>query len=307
MTASRDPDRKIRAFLFEGADQLQDQVYDAIRAGVDQRRQRVFIGPWRMPTLNKLIPISVGAAAAIGLLFLGSRFLGSPAPNVGAPTASPVTTASPTPPASTKPSSSVSAGLPQGSFALWRGASGAGQGVSMTVTIAAPGWYGDPGNGILMKHETADPPDGAGLIVFPDGAGWYVPRDPCKWNTTFPDAASTTVDGLITALAAQASRDASAPKAVSVDGHAGKSITLHVPDDANFSTCDGGKFCTLGNPEQSPSDSCYRYHQGPGQTDTLRVVQVNGMLVVIDSAVYAGTPPADAAELDAIVSSTTFK
>jgi hypothetical protein len=171
LTASRDPDSKIRAFLFEGAEQLHDQVYDAIRAGVDQRRQRVLIGPWRMPTLNKLIPIAVGAAAVIGILFLGSRLLGSPAPSVGGPTASPTTTPSPTPPASTKPSSSVSAGVPQGSFALWTGTAGGSQGVPLTVTITAPGWYGDPGNGILMKHENADPPDGAGLIVFPDGAG----------------------------------------------------------------------------------------------------------------------------------------
>jgi hypothetical protein len=50
-----------------------------------------------------------------------------------------------------------------------------------------------------------------------------------------------------------------------------------------------------------------RYHKGPGQIDTLRVVQVDGMLVVIDSAAYAATPLADAAELDAIANSTVFK
>ena len=305
MTASRDPDRMIRAFLSEGAEQMQDQVYDAIRAGVDQRRQRVFMGPWRMPTLNKLVPIAIGAAAVIAVLFLGMRFLGSPGPNVGAPSASPTASPSPTPAATIQPS--TSAGLPRGSYALWKVAAGGSQGVPMTVTIPAPDWYGDLGSGILTKRSNADPPAGAGLIVFPDGAGWFVPADPCKWTSTWPDAASTTVDGIMAALAAQKSRSATTPEAITLDGHAGKAITLHVPDDASFTSCDAGKFCTLGNPEVSPTDSCYRYHQGPGQIDTLSVVEVGGMLVVIDATAYAGTPPADAAELASIVSSTTFK
>ena len=32
MTTSRDPDRLIHAFVREGADQLDDQIYDAVRA-----------------------------------------------------------------------------------------------------------------------------------------------------------------------------------------------------------------------------------------------------------------------------------
>ena len=40
MTASRDPDRLIHDFLFEGEEQLQDQVYDAVRAEIEQKRQR---------------------------------------------------------------------------------------------------------------------------------------------------------------------------------------------------------------------------------------------------------------------------
>ena len=56
MTASRDPDRMIHAFLREGAGQLDDQVYDAVRAEIEQKRQRVVIGPWRMPDMSKLFP-----------------------------------------------------------------------------------------------------------------------------------------------------------------------------------------------------------------------------------------------------------
>src|SRR5688572_10821189 len=97
MTTSRDPDRLIHAFIREGAEQLDDQVYDAVRAEIDQKRQRVVIGPWRVPTMSKLVPIGLGAAAVIAVLFIGSQFMGSPTSNVGgASSAEPTATPSPT-------------------------------------------------------------------------------------------------------------------------------------------------------------------------------------------------------------------
>jgi hypothetical protein len=97
MTTSRDPDRLIHAFLLEGAEQLDDQVYDVVRADIEQKRQRVVIGPWRVPTVSKLLPIGLGAAAVIAVLFIGSRFIGSPSSSVGgAPSAEPTATSSPT-------------------------------------------------------------------------------------------------------------------------------------------------------------------------------------------------------------------
>ncbi len=102
MTASRDPDRMIHAFLFDGEEQLHDQIYDAIRAEIEQKRQRAVFGPWRLPIMNKLVPIGLGAAAVVGVLLLGSRLLGppsgpggqsiepspSPSPSVAAPSPS---------------------------------------------------------------------------------------------------------------------------------------------------------------------------------------------------------------------------
>jgi hypothetical protein len=86
MTAHRDPDRLIHAFLHEGADELHDQVYDAVRADIEHRRQRALIGPWRMPSImNKLVPIGLGAAVVVGALVIGTRLLGAPVPDdVGA-------------------------------------------------------------------------------------------------------------------------------------------------------------------------------------------------------------------------------
>jgi hypothetical protein len=99
MNEHRDPDRLIHAFLMEGQTELADPVFDAVRAGIEQKRQRVVIGPWRLPTMNKLVPIGLGAAAVVVALVIGTQLLGSPASSGvgGAPSAEPTATPSPTP------------------------------------------------------------------------------------------------------------------------------------------------------------------------------------------------------------------
>jgi hypothetical protein len=110
MTASRDPDRLIHTFLFEGEEQLHDQIYDAVRAEIEHKRQRAVVGPWRMPIMNKLVPIGLGAAAVVGVLLIGSQLLGppsgpggqtiepSPSPTATVAAPSPSPTPSPPPP-----------------------------------------------------------------------------------------------------------------------------------------------------------------------------------------------------------------
>jgi len=98
MNARRDPDRLIHAFLMEGQTDLADQVYDAVRSSIERKRQRVVIGPWRTPFMNKLIPIGIGAVAVVMVALVGARLLGTPAPSgpgavptasAASPTASP--------------------------------------------------------------------------------------------------------------------------------------------------------------------------------------------------------------------------
>jgi hypothetical protein len=108
MNAPRDPARMVRAFLMEGQTELADQVYDAVRATVEHKRQRVVLGPWRLPEMNKFVTIGLGAAAVVVALFLGAQFFGSPTGGVGSqPTATllPTPTPEPTPslPASPPP------------------------------------------------------------------------------------------------------------------------------------------------------------------------------------------------------------
>jgi len=99
MTAQRDSDRLISAFLMEGQTELADPVYDAVRATIERKRQRAVIGPWRMPDMTKFLAIGLGSAAVVVALVVGFQLLGPAAPAGvgGAPSATPTATPSPTP------------------------------------------------------------------------------------------------------------------------------------------------------------------------------------------------------------------
>jgi hypothetical protein len=256
--------------------------------------------------VNNTLKVALGAAAVVLIAVVGINLLpggSGPGGAVASPSAAaPSASAAPTPgPSVAAPSSTPEGLLPEGPHALWNVL-----GLTMMATIAAADWYGEPYGGILVKNENTDPPDGAAMIVF--AGDLYVYGDPCQWSGTEPEAPATTVDDLVAALSAQALRDASEPVDITVDGHAGKAITLHVPDDAVFSDCNQGTFgswttSSAGAPGVDP----HRYHQGPGQIDEIWALDVDGVLTVIDWAHYAGTPAADLAELRAIVESITFK
>ena len=298
MTAHHDLDRQLNAFLLDGPTSLPDSSFDAVRDRTEQTRQRVVLGPWRVPTLNKLIPIGLGAAALVVALLLGSRFIGSSSPNVGGPGVDPTPTPTQAAPVA-EPSSAPEGGLPEGPYVL---SAPGGSGPQITLTIPAPGWDGDPTGGTLVKNDQSDPPDGAALIG-PFIGEFHVYGDPCQWSTTMPETPATTVDEFVAAMTAQASRDASAPVDITVDGHAGKSVTLHVPDDAVFSECDQGYFGSWGSGgESTPA----RYHQGPGQIDELWILDMNGELIVLDAMYGAETPAEHVDELRAILGSMKF-
>lgn len=250
-----------------------------------------------------LAAVVVAVAALIGINYLGTANVGGPgigdAGPSADPTPEPTTESTPEPTPEPTPVGLLS----EGPHVLLDGAEEDVATVPITVTIPAPDWYGEPDDGILIKNDESGAPDGAGLIVFA-GEDLYVYGDPCQWSTTKPETPATTVDELATALAAQASRDATAPVDITLDGYAGKSLTLHVPEDVVFNECDQGEFGSWGG-DSHPSP--IRYHQDPGQIDKLWIVDVDGELVVIDGAHYEGTPQEVVDELEAIVESANFE
>ena len=135
MTSSRDPDRLIHDFVLEGEEQLPDQVYDAVRGVIERKRQRVVFGPWRTPTMNKIVTIGLAAAAVVVALFLGAQFFGAPSGGVASqPTATP----EPAPVAVTLASGSFSAPLGEFGEAFSIEAVRTGDDVSGTMEISNP-------------------------------------------------------------------------------------------------------------------------------------------------------------------------
>ena len=66
------------------------------------------------------------------------------------------------------------------------------------------------------------------------------------------------------ALANQASREASAPEDITLDGHAGKKMILEMADDVgDFGACDEDEFVMFGVGGEDQA----RYSQGPGQIE----------------------------------------
>lgn len=304
---SSDPEttRIVRSWLDEGVTQLPDRVLDAVLDQIPATPQRR-VTWWpvrRLSTMNATLKFGLAAAVVAVAVLIGINFVGTSAiggPDINTPTPTVEATATPVP----TPSPTPAGLLPEGPHVLSDGEAVDGMPtMPMTVTIPAAGWYGEPGDLILIKNDNSAAPDGAGMIVF--FGDLYVYGDPCQWATTRPSEPATTVDELVAALTAQASRDATDAADVTVDGHAGKSITLHVPDDAVFSDCDRATFGSWGVPGGDVSP--FRYHQDPGQIDKLWIVDVDGTLVVIDIAYYEETPQSVVDELEAIVASISFE
>jgi len=317
MTTPRDPDRLIHAFILEGEEQLEDQVYDAVRAEIEQKRQRVVIGPWRTPIMNKIVGFGLAAAAVVAAVLIGAQLLGSPGGGIGGPGDEPTPTPEPASPSEAPPSAepSTSAFLPEGPF-LWPDPADPlldplGDGPLITVTIPASEWMYE---GYLIKGDEVDDLPESALAWTSTTAGIHVYEDPCQWEYDLPDPPSTTADQIAAALAAQPSRDASDPVDVTVGGYPGKMVTLHVPDDAAFPPGGGFADCFRGvyasyTLEGRDADGTvpWRNHQGPGQIDTFWIVDVDGAIVIINAMYRADTPPDRIEEMRAIAESATFE
>jgi hypothetical protein len=115
MTAHHDLDRQLTDFLRDGPAELPYQSFDAVRDRTEQTGQRVVIGPWRLPTMNRMLAVGLGAAAVVVIgLLLGAQLLGEPTglggPGEPTPTLEP--TPIPTPTATPEPTPSPVAAPP---------------------------------------------------------------------------------------------------------------------------------------------------------------------------------------------------
>lgn len=246
--------------------------------------------------MNKILGFGLAAAAVVAVVLIGTQLLGAPRGTGAQPTA----TASPEPTATPEPSPSTAAGLPVGSTVeLYN------ETLRIQATIPGPGW--EPDEFGPTTNGGGDGNHGARVVGTWSGQK-TVPSDPCQWASTLADAPATTLDETVAALASQATRDASAPVDVTVDGHPGRVITLHVPADIaysaadGFTDCDEGKFCTMAS-----DGSCDMWYMAPDEFQEIWIVDVDGEFYYETGNYYPDTPPDVVGELQALLGSMTFE
>jgi hypothetical protein len=187
---------------------------------------------------------------------------------------------------------------------------------SIRVTMTLPeGWHGS--DGLILSSPGAptvlqDRARCNRLITYPHGSStpcdvdislWSAPDvvygNPCHWYDT-PIEVDPTVESIAQALSAQKRRGDSTPHEITVGDHRGVELELTVPDNIDFATCDQGQFRSWGYTN-------VRFHQAPGQRDLIRLLDVDGLLVIIDADSWPGVPDGVRADLDRVLDSMTFE
>lgn len=262
MTA-RKPDDMIRAFLSEGQTELPDRAFDAVRHDIHHIRQRVVIGPWTQPDMSVFARLAIAAVAvmAVGLAWV----------NFGPTQTGFGTQPTPTPSPLGLPFGDVELPLEPGASYTTRDP------FLVRVTFTAPaGWVGRLGAEFMAFTNPTGRHAPAYGVTF--GIFDKVAADPCQFERGFKNALpASSVDALVTALTGVPGLDASTPIDVTVDGYAGKQLTLTAP--ASFDGCTvspTGEYAVwqLGDDTNNPFKA--------GQRDQLWILDVDGQRLVID-------------------------
>ncbi len=304
MTASRDPDRLISAFLDEGLTELPDRAYDRVREHIDHTRQRVVIGPWREPHMTSIARLGLAAAIILGLTVAGLNLFRTDS-SVGVdPTSSP-TQATPT--RTPAPTSAPTGILPAGTHETHPFPESNPE-LAVTFTVPA-GWEAGehPSRRMVGVVPPAghEPPDGGAVgFLIVDSLN----TDPCTWLSDTDIEIGPTARDLVTALAQHPALETTAAVDVTLGGWTGKRIDVLMPTDI------------FTGPTSSVADGCderaYRiwnaeafdiYAQGPGSRWHITALDVDGTRVVILAFDYPGTSAEDQAAIQAVVDSVRIE
>jgi hypothetical protein len=289
MTAPRDPDRLIQAFLEDGTDLMPDWAYDEVRHDIHRTRQRAVIGPWREPIMSNLARYGVIAAAVVLLVGAGVVLL-RPAPTgVAAPSATPAPTASASPSAS--PAEAVAASPSLRPDAALPGPNRVGDGPGPALIATVPGEAGWSNHGSHLEKDYGGAV-GPAIFVWGSITGTYV--DPCT-DHTLKEPAPQGVEQLIAALGNQAGVSSKPATDVTISGHSGQYVDTTVT--ANIAECGGADEFWLFS--AGPSD-----HWAAGETgEMLRMyaLDVDGEIFTFVVRIPSRISDADLADVMSVL------
>ena len=290
MTAPRNPERRIHAFLVEGGDELPTRVYDAVRSEIDRTQQRVVIGPWRTPNMNTYAKLAMAAAAVVMVAIVGYNLMPSRS-GVGGPAVAP--SASPAP--STQPIASLP---PAGPLAV--GTYGIVQeGVRVTFTVPSPDWMS---GGTWIHDGEIGQPDAYG-ITFWQSTFDNVYADPCAHTPLSPPAVATAA-GLADALTSIPGTDlVEGPLIVTLGGHRAHHVVFTIRDDID---CEPHDFYLYYDERTGGASGGWRWADTLGTTYMVWIIDVDGTLVWIDAQTYEGAGPTPRERIQEVIDSIHF-
>jgi hypothetical protein len=290
MTATRDPDRLIRAYLAEGRTELSTEAYDAVRSDIERTRQRAIIGPWREPAMPTIARFGVAVAAVLIVGIVGLNLSGGSGIGPAVP--------SPSPSATTIPPSAT----PSEAAYTWPGALAAGTyttslvwDVPFTTTFAVPaGWQG-------MDIELSKGPVFVSFQIVDN-----VYTDPCA-KTPLDPPVGPSVSDLADALTSVEGFVPVKSEVVSFGGAPGRYLELEAkadtacPVDEHMSLWrEMASMAKSGQPYGGP-DGFVRYPH-----HRIWILDVAGLRYVIDTAHSDDASAADLAELQQVLDSISI-
>lgn len=229
---------------------------------------------------SNIVRFGVAAAAVVLAVVLGINFLSGP--NLGGdpeatPTPSAAATPSALPPGADQP-------LSAGTYSL-------GDGFPVGITFEVPeGWEscsaGQLDQGVCRPSTDTEPGSGVGFLIVDN-----VVADPCgPGNELLDPPVGPSVDDLVAAISSLEGFEATAPMDINVDGFDGKQFTLTSPAEA---TCELKTWAT----------SSRTNGVGPDEVNLLRILDVDGVRVVISGGYQTGTSEEQLAAIQQVIAS----
>ena len=233
--------------------------------------------------MNNTMRIAIAAAVVAVVAFVGYQVISGPS----------VGDQSPSPSASVAPSD-LSGDLPSAlpvapDQALSAGTYTLGDGFPVSITFVVPaGWVscsqGPVDQGVCKESTDTEPGSGVGFLIVEN-----VVADPCTGQLLDPPV-GPSVDDLVAAISSLEGFEATAPMDINVDGFDGKQFTLTSPADA---TCELKTWAT-----ESRTNGV-----GPDEVNLLRILNVDGVRVVINGGYQTGTSEEQLAAIQQVIAS----
>jgi hypothetical protein len=284
MSTENDVARSLRSWLRESRHEDADRVLDAVFDQVPATPQRS--ASWlarRFPIMSNTMRIAIAAAVVVVVAFIGYQVISGP--SVGDPSPSPLASAAPSAAQTAAPSElpfGAGGPLSPGTYSLY-------EGFPVAITFEIPSGWVSCSSGLVEQgacKESTDTEPGSGVaFLIVDN----VVADPCT-TTELDPPVGPSVEDLVAAISNLEGFEATPATDLTVDGFSGKQFTVTAPLDAG---------CRLSSWTTASGTNGV----GPGESNLLHILDVDGVRVVISGAYQPETSEEQLAAIQQVIAS----